>query len=104
MNGAALPSIVVVRDLVSGQEREVGRFNSFGTSAYQLDTRRQGILLSATTAGNRNVLRLDVSLQAGATDPSALLDSQTLPCIRNSHRTETISTIYSRLRMECVRV
>lgn len=79
MTGAYPPSIVMVRDLTSGQERELGRFPFVGRRlSWTPDSK--GLVFPARTAEGRNVIRLD--LASGKTEPlipAGLLDAQAAP-------------------------
>ena len=76
MNGAPPLSVVMVRDLVSGKEREVGRFNYVGRRiSWTPDSK--GLLVPARTGDGRKVLRLDLaSGKLESLIPAALLDSE----------------------------
>jgi Tol biopolymer transport system component len=69
-------SIVMVRDLSNGQEREIGRFPPIGRRISWTADSKSLVLPTTTTAG-RNVLRVDVgSGKSEALIPAALTDSR----------------------------
>jgi Tol biopolymer transport system component len=79
MTGPAPPSIVIVRDLASGKEREVGRFR-FVRRRLNWTPDSKSLLLPVRTADGNNVLRLDIA--SGKSEPlipATLLDSQSVP-------------------------
>jgi Tol biopolymer transport system component len=77
--GPTLPSVVIVRDLVSGKEREVGRFLGFHRRlSWTPDSK--SVLVPVSAPDGSNVLRLDIA--SGKSEPlipAKLLDSQSVP-------------------------